>query len=121
MNEKQNIISDWQDSLNVLLGLGLFLSPWMLNYVTEGNAALNAHIVGAVIVLMALAALFAFRIWEEWISGVLGAWLVIAPWVLSFSGHSTATLTSVLIGIAAFVLAVWSATEHRSGHLSAGH
>jgi hypothetical protein len=121
MDAKQNITSDWQDSLNVLLGLGLFLSPWTLSYVTEGNAALNAHIVGAVIVLMALAALFAFRIWEEWISAVLGAWLIVAPWVLNFSGHSTATRTSVLIGIAAFVLAIWSATEHGSGHISTGH
>jgi hypothetical protein len=28
MDTKQNITSDWQDSINVLLGLGLLLSPW---------------------------------------------------------------------------------------------
>jgi hypothetical protein len=121
MDIKQNITSDWQDSLNVLLGLGLFLSPWTLNYVAESNAALNAHIVGGVIVLMALAALFAFRIWEEWISVVLGAWLLVAPWVLNFSGHSTATRTSVLIGIATIVLAMWSVTRHGSSDMSIGH
>lgn len=120
MDARQNVTGDWQDSLNALLGLGLFLSPRILNYVAESNAALNAHIVGTVMVLMALAALFAFRIWEEWISAVLGAWLVVAPWVLDFSGHSAATRTSVLIGIAAFVLAIWSATEHGSGHMSTG-
>ena len=120
MDAKQNITSDWQDSINFLLGLGLLLSPWTLNYVAEGGAALNAHIVGAVIVLMALAALFAFRFWEEWISAVLGAWLIVAPWVLNFSGNSVATRAHVLIGIAVFVLAMWSATEHGSGHMSAG-
>ena len=120
MDTKQNITSDWQDSINVLLGLGLLLSPWTLNYVAEGGAALNAHIVGAVIVLMALAALFAFRVWEEWISAVLGAWLIVAPWVLNFSGHATAMRTSVLVGIVTFALAIWSATEHGSGHMSAG-
>jgi SPW repeat len=120
MDTKQNITSDWQDSINVLLGLGLLLSPWTLGYATEGGAALNAHIVGAVIALMALAALFAFRVWEEWISAVLGAWLIVAPWVLNFSGHATAMRTSVLVGIVTFALAIWSATERGSGHMSAG-
>ena len=119
MDAKQNITSDWQDSVNVLLGIGLFISPWALNYAAEINAALNAHIVGAVITLLALAALFAFRVWEEWISAVLGAWLIVAPRVLCFSGHSVATRTSLAIGIAAVVLSLWSANEHTSGHMSA--
>ncbi|MBY0561402.1 SPW repeat protein [Hyphomicrobium sp.] len=119
MDTRQNITNDWQDSVNVLLGIALFISPWALNYAADTNAALNAHIVGAVIALLALAALFAFRVWEEWISAVLGAWLIIAPWVLGFSGNATATRTSVVIGIAAIVLSLWSANEHASGHLSA--
>ena len=120
MDAKQNLTTDWQDSVNFLLGLGLFLSPWALGYETEGSATLSAHIVGVIIAVMALAALFAFRIWEEWISVVLGAWLIAAPWVLNFSGNSVATRTHVLIGIAALGLATWSAAEHGSGHLSAG-
>lgn len=120
MDVKQNLTTDWQDSVNFLLGLGLFLSPWALGYGTEGSAALSAHIVGVIIAVMALAALFAFRIWEEWISAVLGAWLIVAPWVLNFSGNSVATRTHVLIGIAALVLATWSAAGHGSGHLGAG-
>ena len=120
MDAKHNLTTDWQDSVNFLLGLGLFLSPWALGYETEGSAALSAHIVGVIIAVMALAALFAFRIWEEWISAILGAWLIIAPWVLNFSGNSVATRAHVLIGIAVFVLAMWSATEHGSGHMSVG-
>jgi hypothetical protein len=119
MDTKQNMTSDWQDALNVLLGLGLFVSPWALDY-AAGNAALNAHIVGAIIVVMALAALFAFHVWEEWISAVLGAWLIIAPWVLNFTDHTAAMRTSFLIGIATLVLAMWSATAH-GGHMSAEH
>lgn len=117
MDAKQNVTSDWQDALNVLLGVGLFVSPWALDY-AAGSAALNAHIVGVVIAVMALAALFAFRAWEEWISAILGVWLIIAPWVLNFTDHRAAMRTSVLIGIAALVLAMWSATEH-GRHMSA--
>jgi len=120
MDARQNITSDWQDSVNVLLGIALFISPWALGYSTESSAALNAHVIGAVIAVMALAALFAFRVWEEWISAALGAWLIVAPWVLNFSGHAVAMRTSVVIGIAAIVLALWSANEHTSGHMSAG-
>ena len=42
MDAKQNLTTDWQDSVNFLLGLGLFLSPWALGYESEGSATLSA-------------------------------------------------------------------------------
>ena len=106
------------DTLNFLLGAGLFFSPWLFGFGAEQPAALNAYVVGAIIAVMALMALFAFQAWEEWVSGLLGAWLLISPWVLGFSGSSTALLTHVVVGTAAIVLAIWSANEH-AGHLTA--
>jgi hypothetical protein len=120
MTTQERLTSSWQDSLNFLLGLALFVSPWVLSYTSEINASWNANIVGAVIAIMALAALFAYQTWEEWVSGLLGIWLIVAPWVLAFSAHGTATLTHVLIGIATLVLAIWSGSEHGSGRLSVG-
>ena len=101
-----------QDTLNFLLGAGLFISPWLLGFGAEQPAAVNAYVVGAIIAVMALMALFAFQAWEEWVSGLLGAWLVISPWVLGFSGSSTAMLTHVAVGVAAIMLAIWSTNEH---------
>ncbi len=112
--------TNWQDTVNFLLGLALFLSPFVLDFGADRAPALNAHIVGAVIAILALATMLAFQAWEEWVSAALGAWLIIAPWVLGFSGHATAMLTHVLIGIATLVLALWAAREHDSGHLTAG-
>jgi hypothetical protein len=80
----------------------------------------NAHIVGAIIAILALATMLAFQTWEEMVSAALGAWLIIAPWVLGFSNHGTAMLTHVLIGIATLVLALWAAREHDSGHPTTG-
>jgi hypothetical protein len=77
--------------------------------------------VGAIIAILALATIFAFQAWEEWVSAALGAWLIIAPWVLGFSGQATATLTHALIGVATLVLALWAVREHDSGHIHAGH
>lgn len=118
MSLLERLSAYWQDTLNFLLGAGLFISPWLLGFGAEQPAAFNAYVVGAIIAVMALMALFAFQAWEEWVSGLLGAWLVISPWVLGFSGSSTTTLTHVGVGIAAIVLAIWSTTEHE-GHLTA--
>jgi hypothetical protein len=109
----------WQDALSFLLGAGLFFSPWLFGFSAEQPAAFNAHVVGAIIAVLSLMALFAFQSWEEWISGVLGAWLLISPWVLGFSASSTAVLTHVVAGIAVIVLAIWSTNEHGAGHLTA--
>lgn len=109
----------WQDTLNLLLGAGLFLSPWLFGFEEVAAAAWNAHLVGAVIAVMAVMALFAFQRWEDWVSGLLGAWLLIAPWSLGFNAITPAVLTHVLLGIAAVVLAIWSINEHEAEHLSA--
>jgi hypothetical protein len=119
MTTTERFFAYWQDSLNFLLGVVLLFSPWLFGFGAEQAAALNAHVVGAIIAVMALLALFAFKTWEEWVSGVLGAWLVISPWVLGFSTAALPTLTHVLLGIAAIVLAIWSTSEHGSGHLAA--
>lgn len=110
----------WQDSLNFLLGAGLFFSPWLFGFASESAASLNAHTVGAVVAVMALMALFAFQTWEDWVSGLLGAWLLISPWMLGFSGAMAPTLTHIVVGVATIVLAIWSINEHEGGHLTAG-
>jgi hypothetical protein len=120
MKTKYGLTTYWQDSINVLLGLGLFFSPWVLDFGAQETAARNAHVFGAILAVMAIAALFAYKIWEEWVSAVLGAWLFVSPWVLQFSEHSTAKFTHVLIGVAAIVLAIWSASQHDTGHMTAG-
>lgn len=109
----------WQDTVNLLLGAALFVSPWLFGFASDLAPASNAYVVGAIIAVLALAALFAFQAWEEWVSAALGAWLVIAPWVLDFAAHATAMYTHVVIGLATLVLAIWSTSEH-SGHITAG-
>ena len=114
----ERLFAYWQDSLTFLLGAVLFFSPWLFGFEAHAGAALNAHVVGAVLAVMALMALFAFQTWEEWVTGVLGAWLIIAPWFLGFSEVTAALLTHLVVGIAAVVLAIWSINEHEA--LTAG-
>ncbi|MDR9486053.1 MAG: SPW repeat protein [Sediminimonas sp.] len=108
----KNITEDWQDDLIAVLGAALFVSPWVLGYAGQMAAFGNALIVGAIMVVLALAALIDFREWEEWIGIVLGVWLIASPWILGFTGLVAAMWTAVILGVLTLVLAGWSLYSH---------
>lgn len=78
------------DIVNLVAGAFLFLAPWLFGFSTETVTAWNAWLVGAVIVALAAAALYAFAVWESWANLVLGLWLVVSPWALGFAGGHAA-------------------------------
>lgn len=98
----------WQDPLNALLGVWVLVSPWALGYQETTMAMANAVVVGLALIAAALGAIFVPRAWEEWTEVGLGAWLVIAPWVLGFSMLYQATLSAVVTGLAIVALALWT-------------
>lgn len=101
-------VKHWQDPANLVFGLWLLISPWVLAYRMEASATWNAVIVGALIVAVALFELFRIRAWEEWTSVALGVWLLISPWLLGFSAVGSAMWTAVIVGLAVAVLALWA-------------
>lgn len=104
----------WQDWVQLALGAWLFVSPWVLGYTKIAGAAANAYLIGAALVVFAIIALYAPKVWEEWISLVLGLWLIISPWFMGFSQANGATQNALLVGIASIVLAIWVMVEQ--GH-----
>jgi hypothetical protein len=91
------------DVANLILGAILFLSPWIFGF-GSGRASDNAYISGLVIVVLAIAALSAFAVWEEWLNLIVGLWTLVSPWVLGFQG-TAAMRVHVAIGIAVAILA----------------
>ncbi len=87
------------------LGLGLlvFLSPWLFS-LSYGPARIDSTVSGAVIMALSSAALVAFSDWEEWATLVVGAWLVIAPWILGFP-HAAAMKIHIGVGLVVTYLA----------------
>lgn len=109
---------NWQDSVTLLLGLWLIVSPWVLGFAGLEAAMWNAVVFGVVIAAMALAALTTFRDWEEWIDMAIGAWLAISPWVLGFTtGTEGPGLTGnfVVAGLLVLALSAWSLVGHHRG------
>lgn len=102
------------DVVNLIAGLVLAISPWVLRYAGQGYAW-NAWIVGVVMALVAIGALVAFQKWEEWVNLVLGIWAIISPWALGFAANSGAMATHVIVGLVVAILAgveLWLA-QHR--------
>ena len=51
------------------------------------------------------------RKWQDWANLVLGLWLVLSPWILGFSGTSSATWNAVILGLLVGLLAQSVARE----------
>ncbi len=100
--EKRNTIA--VDGINLILGILLIASPWVFAF-PAGTITGNAVIAGALIGIVALAALFAFAQWEEWVNLILGAWVVASPFVLDFTSNMQAMWTHIVIGLVVAVLA----------------
>lgn len=97
----------WQDPINLVLGLWLIASPWVLSYDFDRTATWNAVIVGLLTAAAALYALFRIMAWEEWAGVAFGVWMIVSPWVLGFSTVAVATWNAVLVGLAIAALALW--------------
>lgn len=109
----------WRDVVALLLGIWLIVSPWALGYLADTTAAWNAYAVGIVVVVAAAATLVAFHRWEEWINVVLGAWLIVSPFVLGQTGQTTVMWNQIVTGILIGGLALWASMETPEGSVTA--
>ena len=108
MPSQTSLRAHYQDWVNLVCAVLLFVSPWVLRFSGDVMATRAAWVTGVVVAIFALAALVQFAEWEEWISLVLGVWMVAAPWVVGFSGVSLAVAAFVILGI---VVALASVSE----------
>jgi hypothetical protein len=98
----------WQDPVNAVLGVALGLSPWVLNFSDETVATSNAVLIGLALVAAALGAMLAPKAWEEWTEAILGLWMVISPWALSYSHVQAAMYVAVGGGLLVVMFALWT-------------
>lgn len=117
----------WQDWVNVILAIWLFLSPWILQFMSRvsepagispysmSRASWNAWVLGVIIFLVAISALSRLQLWQEWVNLLLGIWVFISPWVLGFSRAMAPSWDHWVVGVLVFVFAVWDLqTIHRT-------
>jgi SPW repeat len=86
------------DLYNILLALILFIAPWFFAHASRA-AVVDLRSSSAAIIILSLAAIIAFSIWEEWVNVLLGVWLIVSPWLLGFA-HTRAMHYAIAIGAA---------------------
>jgi hypothetical protein len=106
----------WQVGLSALIGLWVFLSPWIFANADSTVAApltngaeWNIWIVSGAVIVLSLVALLAYQAWEEWGTALLGLWLVASPWIFGFSDATAMTWNIAIAGGVIALLAAWAA------------
>jgi SPW repeat len=99
----------WQDRVNLVLGLWMLGSPFVLGFaMDERDASVSAWVLGGAIVLSSAIALSTPKPWEEAINVLLGVCLLASPWVLGFADERTAAGNAVIGGLLVTGCALWA-------------
>lgn len=110
----------WQNGMNVVLGLWVLISPWVLGFSSAPAATWTTAVLGAAIVVFAGTAAFEPKTWEEAITVVLGLAVMVSPWILSFAPGLSPITSAEIAGIVVTVLGIWAIAEH-PGRLARRH
>ena len=104
-------------TLAASMGIGVFLMLTRLVFGTEGAMANSDHVVGALVITVAITATAEVARALRLLNAAFGAWLITAPWI--FEGHgTTAGVASVALGIALIALSLprgKRSAEHYAG------
>ena len=106
----------WEDWTSWAIGIGLALSPWIFMFWPDARAMENAVVCGFLLVFLEAVTLTVQRRWEEYANIVIGAWLVISPFVLGVSSGAARALF-IVVGLVVIALA---AMELREGMREVG-
>lgn len=103
--------------LNIIAGLWLILSPFILGYTALRSSMWNAIIVGIIVAAIAAMRLYGARRhgWLSWVNAALGIWLILSPFFFGVAGDHRVLWNFVVVGIIVTALGVWSALATELG------
>lgn len=93
----------WTLLLSAALGIWLMAAPAVFQ--TEGTAADSNHLVGALLITLAVIAMAGVTRAARWLNVLAGVWIVAMPWLLS-GASPAATWNNVILGILLIVLSL---------------
>ena len=91
----------WTQLGTVGLGVWLTAAPEVLGL--PPAAARNFHVVGPLVAMFGVLAVFEILRPVRWVNALFGVWLVLAPFVLGYGGVALAN--SAVVGVALVALA----------------
>jgi hypothetical protein len=107
MEQEREQRTTWLSWLAFLAGLWLIVSPFILGYSDLQSATTNDVVVGVVVAALALITVIwgrATASWLLWIVALVGIWEIAAPFILRYTGDTTALWNGVIFGVAILIL-----------------
>ncbi len=95
------------EGLTLLAGLYLAISPWVVGFPSGSSDLRVTNLVcGAVVALLAVgyAAAYGRTHGLSWVTPIIGAWTIVAPWVVLGSHVNSGTIVSNVITGAVIVI-----------------
>lgn len=93
----------WEHVIILCIGLWLLSIPWTVGWGFGPNdinvVMWNFVTVGATVILTSIIALRNVRIWAEWLSLFMGAWLIFSPILLFYYNNSFFLWNSIIFGV----------------------
>jgi len=97
----------WQDQAILLLGVWLFVSPWVMGYPSDSTPAVNAYMAGALMAVLAAFDLYKTYVWAVIVNIVVGAWVAVSPWLVDVVADRAMSASMLIVGLATIVLGLW--------------
>jgi hypothetical protein len=103
-------------NINIGTGVWLVLAPFILGYAAFAAPLWNDIVCGALIIVLGGVRRSGImrNVGLSYTNAGIGAWLIIAPWVLPYEGLQPAIWNDVVVGILVLIMGIWSASATRS-------
>lgn len=103
-------------NINIGTGVWLVIAPFVLGYAFLAAPLWNDIVCGALIIVLAGIRRSNILRYEglSYTNAGIGAWLIIAPFVLDYGGLMAPTWNDVAVGILVLIMGIWSASASRN-------
>jgi len=107
----------WQDWGNLIVGVWLFMSPWIMHVTSITDVARNSWVIGAIVIAASLWALWMpTSAVPQSINTLAGLWLLISPWIFIAYGFAHGlSFNGWVSGMVVLVLSIWAAAWPERG------
>jgi hypothetical protein len=109
METERNVVpAAWAGWINLILGIWLIISPWVVGYSAHGTALGNNVVLGILVLIAGIVATSTPSLSPSWWNVVFGIWLIISPFILGYTGLEGAMVNDIVLGVVVGVLALFA-------------
>lgn len=98
MGKSRTAGSGWKDSVELVIGLWLLISPLLLGFFSDPIASMTTIAVATVVFFVSQLGLANQQPWEEWVNLTAAVVLIISPWLFGYASVLAATWNAIVAG-----------------------